>query len=200
MNCNPSANNSSQSPLIRPQTGLLPSPNSYPNIRAYGQPSQNRGLLPTPSNQMVRQRFGSYPPPTQQLNYSQNNQSFNQSSHSFSQPLPQPQPLSKPVPQPVPPPPQQQPVPLPVPPVAKQAFNQTTQPLMSKIKAEPNLQTQQKLEETRVKAIVSEGMESRTQNELRGFYCLFCEVFCNNLSAAERHVETPKHQRVGSFL
>ena len=202
---NPTANNSPQQPMTGPQTGLLPTPpqHPYPNIRAYGQPSQpqhssfNTGLLPMPSNHSYPQRFGSHPRPQQQnSSYPATNQSY---SHNYTQSVPQPvpQPVPKPVPQPVPPPPQHlsQAPPLPVP----APVGNPIRPQMVKIKIEADIQKQQKEEESKIASILSDGMENRVQNDSKGFYCLFCEIFCQNLLTAERHVDSPKHQRVSHF-
>ena len=199
-------------PMTRPLTGLLPTPQSqvYPNARFYGQPPQqqqqhaqhpqhpqspttnHRGLLPTPHNP-TPERFDR-PPPQQMPSYRPALQLYNQSAANNSMQV-----TPHPTPQPVPPPMTNQsirlPVPAPVPPPPQRQTN-AIQPMMNNVKMESDIQNSQKLEESRIRAVIAEGMESRVQNDLKGFYCLFCEVFCINVIAAERHVESPKHQRV----
>ncbi|XP_054152674.1 uncharacterized protein LOC128951449 [Oppia nitens] len=49
--------------------------------------------------------------------------------------------------------------------------------------------------ESRIDKLKAEGIESRQQNELKGYWCLICEVFCQNFNNAERHIESPKHHK-----
>ncbi|CAG2100159.1 unnamed protein product [Medioppia subpectinata] len=214
---NATANNYCQPMSTRPQTGLLPTPNH--NQQPYGQPSQHQSYMPNANRAPAPTPNQPYHPsssltalqrPQQMNSYAFNNQSVPQypiptTYSQMSQPVPQPVPpptvpqMVPPVavPMPVPPPSRAPLFPLPVPPVtAQQQVNQMSgNNILVNIKVESDIESQRKSEETRSQKLLSEGMDKRTQNELNGFYCLFCEVFCNNLNAAERHVETPKHHR-----
>lgn len=188
------------SPMTMTQAGLLPTPQSnlYPNARYYGQsqhssgpPSPSRSLLPTPHNPTA-ERFN-YSPNQQMPSYRPTVQMYNQRPATNII-----QPTGHPTPQPVPPPMANRmsvAAPIPTPHSALPQTN-SIQPIITNVKTESNVVNNQKLEESRINAVMAEGMEYRVQNDLKGFYCQFCEVFCINLIAAERHVESPKHQRV----
>lgn len=207
--------------LIRPMqsTGLLPTPNSYQNyannpqmigsLRHYPPPqplipAPNRGLLPLPNSgqSLIQQSVASLPhQPQQNSSISYNSKPPVSQTTTFTD-FSIPQPIPPPVPLPVPPPPSiqnvSQPPPPPRPPPAQQLNNFIPVDTQSQLESERI--AQQKLETKRIEKLNCEGMENRAQNDLNGFYCLFCEVFCNNVVAAERHVETPKHHRVSHFL
>jgi hypothetical protein len=189
-----------QRPLLGQPTGLLPTPNSYQNLANNPQmipplrpyptqqpliPQPVRGLLPVPnSSPLIPQQFPPLLPQQQPLNSMPN---YNQKPS-----VPQTTTFatygSKQIrPQNV---------------VQQQKPQQQTNSFISlnnneiNSQSESALEAQQKLEASRIDRILSEGMENKVQNDLKGFYCLFCEVFCNNVVSAERHVETPKHHRV----